>query len=373
PRMSRDALEDASGLKVPGASFVLKVIVAYLIALGPLNWLICRFVFGRREWAWVVIPLLSLGFAIGVERAAAYDVGYDSACDEIDLVETFAGYPRAHISRFAALYSTGRLRFTISYPNDPTALALPMDRGRSLAGEDLTTSIFRSYPTPALEGFQVQPRSLSMFRAEQMVSIGGTVALASDEGPRRVVNTTDLELRDAVLVDVNGPGDRRETYLGTITPGASVEVEEASAPPLDSKALPKGTLDPSRLLRELRGFAEGRPEEKGEVRLVAWSPRPFGGQTLEPSVDRQRGLALVVVHLRFGPPPAPDGPRYHALALGPEVGPSTFRRPIPERDPERARVLMEDLRADRAMYRRGRRRHVPVPPPSDSPSEATPP
>ncbi|MBV8610363.1 MAG: hypothetical protein JO034_23255 [Singulisphaera sp.] len=371
PRMSRDALEDASGLKVPGASFVLKVIVAYLIALGPLNWLICRFVFGRREWAWVVIPLLSLGFAIGVERAAAYDVGYDSACDEIDLVETFAGYPRAHVSRFASLYSTGRLRFTISYPNDPTALALPMDRGRSLAGEDLTTSIFRSYPTPALEGFQVQPRSLSMFRAEQMVSIGGTVALASDEGPRRVVNTTDLELRDAVLVDVNGPGDRRETYLGTITPGASVEVEEASAPPLDSKALPKGTLDPSRLLRELRGFAEGRPEEKGEVRLVAWSPRPFGGQTLEPSVDRQRGLALVVVHLRFGPPPAPDGPRYHALALGPEVGPSTFRRPIPEREPERARVLMEGMRADRAMYRRGGRRHVPVPPLSVSPSVAT--
>ena len=176
-----------------------------------------------------------------------------------------------------------------------------------------------------------------------------------------------------MLVDVNGPGDRRETYLGTIAPGASVEVEKAPAPPLDSKALPKGTLDPSRFLRELRAFADDRPEEKGEIRLVAWSPRPFGGQTLEPSVDRHRGLALVVVHLRFGPPPAPDGPRYHALASGPEVDPSTHRRPIPEGDPERARALMENMRAGGAMYRRGRRRNVPVPPPSVSPSEATPP
>ncbi len=175
------------------------------------------------------------------------------------------------------------------------------------------------------------------------------------------------------MVDVNGPGDRRETYLGTIAPGASVEVEKAPAPPLDSRALPKGTLDPSRFLRELRAFVEGHPEETGEIRLVAWSPRPFGGQTLEPSVDRHRGLALVVVHLHFGPPPAPDGPRYHALALEPKVDPSTLRRPILERDPERARALKENMRAAGALYRQGWRRHVPVPSPSVSPSEATPP
>ena len=144
-----------------------------------------------------------------------------------------------------------------------------------------------------------------MFRAEQMVSMGGTVALAGDEGPRRVVNTTDLELRDAVLVDVNGPGDRRETYLGTIAPGASVEVERPR--PLPSTRRPtQGTLDPSRFLRAFAAFARTTaPRDQGEIRLVAWSPRPFGGQKLEPSVDRHRGLTLVVVHLRFGPPPRP--------------------------------------------------------------------
>ncbi len=97
PRLSRDTLEEASGIKIPSALFVLKVVLAYVLILVPLNWLICRFVFNRRELAWVVVPLLSFGFAIGVERAAAYDIGYNSACDEIDVIESYGDYPRAHI------------------------------------------------------------------------------------------------------------------------------------------------------------------------------------------------------------------------------------------------------------------------------------
>ncbi len=127
PRLCRDELERASGITIPSSRFVLKVILAYLIALVPLNWLICRYLLGRRELAWLVVPVLALGFAIAVERAAAYDMGYDTACDEIDVVEVFGDYPRAHVSRFASLYSTGRVKFTIAFPGDPLALALPLD------------------------------------------------------------------------------------------------------------------------------------------------------------------------------------------------------------------------------------------------------
>ncbi len=272
PRMSRDALEAASGITVPSSTFVLKVILAYLIALVPLNWLICRYALGRREWAWAVVPALSLGFAIGVERLAAYDVGYDVACDEIDVVEAYGDYPRAHVSRFASLFTTGRGRFTISYPKEATALALPMDRGRSLVGEDVTTSAWQSSPVPALDGFQVEPRSLAMFRAEQMSNLAGPIALVSDGTSRRVVNQSELELRDAVLVDVAGYDDRRETFLGTIAPGGSAEVRRGQGVP-SGQATSIGEIDPRLFLREFRMFGGDRPEEKGEIRLVAWAPR----------------------------------------------------------------------------------------------------
>ena len=182
PRLSRDLLEEASGITIPSSHFVLRVILAYLIAVVPLNWLICRFVLNRREWAWIVVPLVALGFAIGVERVAAHDMGYDTAADEIDLLELHGDYHRAHLTRLVSLYTTGRSSFSVSYPDDPTALALPLDNGRSIRGEDISSSIWQSSPVPALLSFTVQPRSLAMFRAEQMLTLGGAVRLRSRRG-----------------------------------------------------------------------------------------------------------------------------------------------------------------------------------------------
>ena len=59
-----------------------------------------------------------------------------------------------------------------------------------------------------------------------------------------------------------------------------------------------------------------REEDQGELRLVAWVAAPIGGQVIEPAIDRQRGFTAVLVHLRSGTPPSPDGRRYNLLAEG---------------------------------------------------------
>ena len=172
PVAARKALETASGITIPAHTFVLKVMLAYIIALVPLNWLVCRYVIRRREVAWVIVPMLALGFAFGVERLAARDLGYDAACDEIDVVEAHGGYPRAHVSRFAALYSTGRVSYSIAYPDDPTALALPLNMQRSLAVEEVQQSIFHERPRagpdrlpgPAPQPFDVSSRAVDQPR-----------------------------------------------------------------------------------------------------------------------------------------------------------------------------------------------------------------
>jgi hypothetical protein len=314
PRLCRDTLEKASGITVPSPQFVLKVILAYILALVPLNWLICRLLLNRREWAWIVVPLLALGFAVGVERVAAYDMGYDSACDEIDLLEVQGPYPRAHLSRFAALYTTGRAKYTITYPNEPTALALPYNNERSIGGEDVTTAVWQSSPVPALQNFSVQPRSLAMYRGEQMLGLSGPIALEADQAGRTVVNRSELELRDAVLVDFPGDGKRLETYLGTIAAGASLGLGKIKPGPVPDRVEGHDGPDPAPLLAALRRNWENRPENTGELRLVAWTPRPIGGQTFEPALDRHRGMTAVLVHLRYGSPPSPAGPRYSMRA-----------------------------------------------------------
>jgi hypothetical protein len=320
PALSRDLLEEASGITIPSSTFVLRVILAYLIAVVPLNWLICRFVLNRREWAWIVVPLVAFGFAIAVQRGAAYDMGFDSASDEIDLLEVQGGYPRAHLTRFASIYTSGRGNYTISYPNNNTALALPLDNGRSIRGEDVTTSTWQSSPVPSLSNLAVQPRSLSLFRAEEMATMAGAIRLEGDGAGRRVINDSELELRDAMLVDLTGP-DRdqwKERYLGTIAPGASVEIgaDGTAKPPEKLEAGPGPDLNT--FLQAVRTTWERRDENQGEIRLVAWVSRTMPGQVIEPAPDRLRGFTAVLVHLRSGPPPSPDGQHYNILALGPE-------------------------------------------------------
>jgi hypothetical protein len=315
PRLCRDLLEQASGITVPSSQFVLKVILAYLLAVVPLNWLVCSLMLKRREWAWIIVPLLALGFAVGVERVAAYDMGYDSACDEIDLLEVHGGYARAHVSRFASLYTTGRARYTISYPTEPTALALPFNNERSIGGEDVTTAAWQSYPIPALQDFSVQPRSLAMFRGEQMLGLTGPIAIRDSASGRTLVNNSELELRDAVLVDFAGPQQRRETFLGTISPGATVALNLPVSGSLPEHIDGVDGPDPLPLLSELRRAWEDRPENYGELRLVAWVPRPVGGEHFEPSLDRHRGLTAVIAHLWHGKAPSPDGPRYNSAEL----------------------------------------------------------
>lgn len=348
PRMSRNALEHASGIEIPGRRFILTVIVAYMIALVPLNWLICRFAFGRREWAWVLVPLLAIGFAVVVERAAAYDVGYDSACNEVDVMETFGDYPRGHLSRFASLYTTGRVKYAISYPGDPTALALPMNTGRAIRGEDVAQSVFQATPVPTLDRFQVQPRSLAMFRAEQYADLPGTFTLKDEGGVKTVVNGTEAELRDAVVVEI-GAKESRATYLGRVAPKASVEVkgEEADAKEFAAKSpegLKKNEVDPTPFLELLvRSSLAARPEEAGEVRLLAWVARPQAGQTIEPAVDLHQGFTLVVAHLKVGPTPDPASEAYNLLARGPE-GPTDRMLRTPPPPPAFLRGMLQRRR-----------------------------
>ncbi len=316
PRLCRDMLEEASGLSIPSSTFVFRVILAYLLALVPLNWLVCRYLLGRKEWAWAVIPVLSMGFAIGVERAASFDLGFEAACDEIDILEIQGEYPRAHLTRFGSIYSSSRVQFAITYPDESTALALPFDSGRSLRGEDIIDSTFQTQPVPSLSQFRVQPRSYSMFRAEQMWAMDGSIRLTLDASTRSIINESEIDLHDAVLLD----GSDQTFVLGDIAKGASVVIgTESKSFPSSTSA--KGPLQPDQIIKLIHDQKLSRPEEQGTLRLIAWSPGTRAGQEILPALDRSRGFTLVVANLSHGLPPSPDGPQFDALARGADLTP----------------------------------------------------
>lgn len=317
-QLARDALAKASGITVPTPGFVLRVILAYIIALVPLNYVIFRYVFRKQELAWVAAPLLALGSAYTVERVAAHDLEAGSGCDEIDVLEIQGNYPRAHLSRFASLYSTGRQRYKAAYPDDPASLVLPMPSSEVLRGESYDYATFESSPVPSLVDYQVQPRGLSMFHAESMVDLGGGIELKGDLDSGMLVNGTDLELRDAVLVD---PGTGRTLWLGRVGPKPRTPEQAASKahevswngqprqPPEKTAREGVGWANLEDFLKPLRDYDWRQPADSGELRLVAWAKGPHPGQKITPSVQRHRGFRLVVAHLSYGMPD-PSKPPY---------------------------------------------------------------
>ena len=68
-----------------------------------------------------------------------------------------------------------------------------------------------------------------------------------------------------------------------------------------------GWTDPKPYLRKLTRYDFHRPEDRGEVRLVAWAADPHPGETIAPKVDRHRGFRLVVAHLRYDATPEVSG------------------------------------------------------------------
>ena len=183
--MSRETLEKASGIEIPGRRFVLKVILAYMLALVPLNWLVCRYVLGRREWAWAVVPVLSLAFAVGVERAAAYDVGLRLGVRRGRPARDPRRLPPRPPQpvRLALLDRPRQVRDLLSQRPDrpgPPAGHRPVAPRRGRRAVELPG---RADPGP--DRFQVQPRSLALFRAEQLATCRGPHALPEGEGPRR--------------------------------------------------------------------------------------------------------------------------------------------------------------------------------------------
>ncbi len=332
PNLARSALVAALGIEIPAPTFVLRIVLLYVVSLVPLNWLVCRFLLRRRELAWGIVPLLALGFAIAVERAAAIDLGYDRACDEVTLVELQPGYPRAHVSRFSVLYSNSRDAFEIIYPSDPTALVLPLDTRSSIRGDAITQAVFQTTPDPGLVDFQVEPRSLAMYRSEQLILLPnapgfpedlgrfqGVIGLdTTEDGRNQLINGTAIDLRDAVLIEVGTGlnGLNRYQPIGQIPPGAVIELDSLQAveefePELATEDQPDW-LDLESFVSPLRAYNWNGPADAGELRLVGWSTDPIPGQVLTPEVDRHRVLTLVVSHLRYGPPPSPSAPLYNS-------------------------------------------------------------
>ncbi len=162
-----------------------------------------------------------------------------------------------------------------------------------------------------LEGFQVSSNSTGMVHSEQMLELGGAIALERESDTRcRVHNGTRYRLQGAGLVS-----DRAVGWIGTIEPGQSATVElrqgkrgKSYFSEWDSSEMTARTPIPGGLnVRPLLQLAYDQVAA-GQTRLVAWTNEEMPGLSVRPGAAQLHRATVVVAHLDDVPEalPKPD-------------------------------------------------------------------
>jgi hypothetical protein len=348
---ARLALREAAGIYIPEASFIVKLLGLYLLVLVPGNWLVFRLL-GRVEWCWVAAPIITLVFALVVVREAQLDIGFARARTDVAVVEMQAGYPRAHVTRYTALYTSLTTAYDLAF-DDPGALVqpFPLFTLEELARQprlDLATVYYHNDAGGVtLDGFEVRSNALGMLHCEHTLDAKGTIEMvAAADGAPAVRNSSRLALRDAAVIDADG----RVAWIGDLPSGSikpldfryanlaafqaehprfgqpaakqaqkseqSAEAAESSgeqAPEETREAVAASTAAladenpvPAGLWQRFASPESKDPSLIGSWRLLAFTDEPLAGLTIEPAASQNRHLALVVVNLQFAPTPTPQ-------------------------------------------------------------------
>jgi len=327
PNAAREALLKAARIEIPDRSFVLWMVAGYLLILVPANWAVFRLL-RRVQWAWVSAPLIAIVCTVVVVRMAELDIGFVRSETEIAVVEIQADYPRAHVTRYTALYTSLGKSYGFRFEDSGGLMhAFPTVHHPSGFHQRESRDLHcRRGDGVEFSGYYVRSNSTGMVHSEQMVDLAGGLSLvASDDGQFELTNRTGLTLHDAGIVRnsavAEGDAIIETAWIGRLESDATVPVrfhrpaelhqhdrfwrDKRRDPLLTGNGLQPGELDLSRLVVLAQNTERLRP---GDVRLVAGLEQLLPGPTTDPPAQQVRRAALVVAHLKygFGPDPQPD-------------------------------------------------------------------
>jgi hypothetical protein len=128
----RDSLALIPGQTLPTPTVVCLYLCAYMLVVGPLNYIALRLV-KRRELAWVTIPAIILLFSCYSYFSGFRLRGGRPMLRQITVVQAEIGAPLAAVDAFTGVYSPFRADYTLKF--DQSALVESLGAEYQLGGE----------------------------------------------------------------------------------------------------------------------------------------------------------------------------------------------------------------------------------------------
>ncbi len=220
---AKEAALTLPNLNLPSPLLICGFLGIYILAIGPLNYLLVRFL-KRSELGWVTIPVLVLSFSVLIILVGTVSRGSRVILNRIAIVQVWPDVPQARVDGVMGIYSPTRSTYQAEV-NTPTLLhPLPSDyggitksyeiheTGNKTMISDLKLEVSGIEPL-AFEGTTPAP----LFEHDLEIELGPTMAQLKGS----VTNTSDLTLTDAVLLYPGG-----FNQIGDFVPGQTISIQQ---------------------------------------------------------------------------------------------------------------------------------------------------
>ena len=212
------AVANLPALSLPPLAGLLLLLFGYVVLIGPLNYLVLRRL-DRREWAWVTMPLLVVGFAVGAYAFGSALRGSSVIVNEVAIVRGAPDATEASAQVYLGVFSPARGTYQVAIPGG-ALLSSPIG-GDVFGGQSATLDVVQGNPS-FVRDLAVGFGSLRTIRAESAVTapkIHAALTLVDGTltGTIRNDGTTILE-RPAVALGGN------VKVLKDLAPGEAADV-----------------------------------------------------------------------------------------------------------------------------------------------------
>jgi hypothetical protein len=235
------AVSQLPSLALPPIGGLIGLLGAYILLVGPINYLVLRRL-DRRDWAWITMPALIGVFAVGAYGFGAVLRGSEVLVNEVALVRGSPGATDGTAQVYIGVFSPSRGTYQVNVPGG-ALLSAPIS-GDFFGGDGSASSLDVLQGDPAkVRDLAVGYGSLRTVRAETAVAvplIQTDLRLIDGRLQGTVKNASTVTLQKPAVV-LGGT----VTVLKDLDPGAEAKVDVAVAPvplgePLSDKVV--GTL-----------------------------------------------------------------------------------------------------------------------------------
>ncbi len=303
------AASQLPSLALPPVGGLIALLGAYILLIGPINYLVLRRL-DRREWAWITMPILIVAFAAGAYGFGSLLRGSDVIVNEVAIVRGSPGATEGTAQIYLGVFSPSRGTYQLRVPG---GALLSAPTGGNFEGNGTTATLDVLQGDPAqVRDLGVGFGSLRTIRAETAVDVPlvqaqlrledgrlkGTVTNASNEvllKPVVVLGGTVAKMPDLApgasgsidvpLQAVQMGQQLSDKIVGPMSFGGSGPIAEGAAR-LNARhtIVDQLTFDP------MMGFTGQLPAD-GPV-ILAWADRELLPVEIEGAVPRRTGNVL---------------------------------------------------------------------------------